>query len=381
MKVKSFPVSKIVARIISISALFSTALAMAGSGDTQDHPCSGLDSTNEIKLTEKTGPFGGAGSCQIALSDDVLNAIQSITNIQNDLNTAKNDINSIKNQSGNKLSASQEGAVMYDNPNMKDKVTLNPGGSGTTITNVKDGQLAVGSKDAVNGGQLNKVAGSAAEHLGGGAVFDPTTGTIKAPKYVINGNNYNNVGDALGALDSTTSKLIKGELGLIQTDGTTTTIDKDGTSTTINVAGVNGDRIISGVADGINRNDAVNKGQLEDKFASVNSQINTIRTETKQEIAHMNNQIKNLDERIDRNRKSASQGIASAMAMSIEYPSQHPGEFATGVGMGTYDGETSLAIGMNYLTPNGKFKFYGGIGQALGSNSKTAGKIGIGFVW
>ena len=357
---------------VAIMNFSSIPLIMAGSGDTQDYPCTNKAGKG-INLKEEHNALGNS-SCTISVSDDVMNEIAKISAIQTDLN-------SLKNQNGNKLSASQEGAVMYDNPNKKDIVTLNPGGSGTILTNVKDGVIASNSKDAINGSQINKITSSVADHLGGGASFDSASGQIKAPKYVVQGQDYHNVGAAIGALDDTTNKIIKGELGLIKTDGTTTTIDASGTATTINVSGTNGDRIISGVAAGINVNDAVNRGQLDDKFASVSTQINAIRSETKQELSNMNRQIKTLDDKIQHNRKLASQGIASAMAMSIEYPAQHPGEFATGFGMGTYYGETSLAVGLNYLTPNGKFKVYGGVGQAIGSGSRTAGKIGIGFVW
>src|SRR5699024_6761552 len=80
--------------------------------------------------------------------------------------------------------------------------------SSAKIVNVANGSTATDSKDAINGGQLNTVAGSIATNLGGDSEYDPVTGTVTAPSYVLNkGDNttattdYNNVGDALGNLD------------------------------------------------------------------------------------------------------------------------------------------------------------------------------------
>jgi autotransporter adhesin len=52
-----------------------------------------------------------------------------------------------------KLAAADTNAVLYDGT-PKDKVTLGGGTNGTTITNLKDGDVSKSSKDAVNGSQL-----------------------------------------------------------------------------------------------------------------------------------------------------------------------------------------------------------------------------------
>ena len=70
------------------------------------------------------------------------------------------------------------------------------------LTGVASGSTAAGSKDAVNGGQLNTGLASVATGLGGGAVYDPVTGKVTAPSYSVGGTAYNNVGGAIGALDT-----------------------------------------------------------------------------------------------------------------------------------------------------------------------------------
>ena len=86
-----------------------------------------------------------------------------------------------------------------------------------------------------------------------------------------------------------------------------------------------------------------------------------------------------LNQRINHNRKVASQGIASAMAMQIDMPEADPNGWSGGVGMASYDGETAMALGTHYLSTSGKHKFSTSISTGLGSWSKPAAKIGWGF--
>ncbi|WP_343568426.1 YadA-like family protein, partial [Acinetobacter sp.] len=67
------------------------------------------------------------------------------------------------------------------------------------ITGVEAGKVAANSKDVVNGSQLHASNKKFADALGGGSRVDDL-GDITAPNYTIGGNSYNNVGDALGAL-------------------------------------------------------------------------------------------------------------------------------------------------------------------------------------
>ena len=87
---------------------------------------------------------------------------------------------------------------------------VNPDGTttgGTTkLSNIADGKVAAGSKDAVNGGQLNTVKSDLATALGGDAKVE--NGVFTGPTYNItkdDGSNtteaVNNVGDAISKLD------------------------------------------------------------------------------------------------------------------------------------------------------------------------------------
>ncbi|MFE0433284.1 hypothetical protein ACFW0R_28975, partial [Citrobacter freundii] len=99
---------------------------------------------------------------------------------------------------------------LADAPVFAGKLTANGlDANGEKVTNVGEGTAAT---DAVNKGQLDALStssnnktdalgNSTANNLGGGASYDSTTGAVSSPTYTVNGNNVNNVGDAITALD------------------------------------------------------------------------------------------------------------------------------------------------------------------------------------
>ncbi|QXB47464.1 ESPR-type extended signal peptide-containing protein [Acinetobacter seifertii] len=203
--------------------------------------------------------------------------------------------------------------------------------AGNTISNVAAGTNAT---DAVNKGQLDALStssnnktdalgNSTANNLGGGASYDSTTGAVSSPTYTVNGNNVNNVGDAITALDKgwtlqsngsnaaavkagdtvdigtvageTNLKVTKTgntiQYGLnrdLDLDSVTTgdsKLDSNGltiaggpsvTKTGIDAAG----NTISNVAAGTNATDAVNKGQLDALSTSSNNKTDALGNST-----------------------------------------------------------------------------------------------------
>ncbi|WP_436870872.1 YadA-like family protein [Acinetobacter courvalinii] len=84
-------------------------------------------------------------------------------------------------------------------------VSVGTAGNERRIQNVSAGAA---DTDAVNVSQLRSVQDgvdqlgqSTAGALGGGSSYDPSTGAISNPNYTVNGNNVNNVGDAITELD------------------------------------------------------------------------------------------------------------------------------------------------------------------------------------
>lgn len=95
--------------------------------------------------------------------------------------------------------------VHYDSnedgtPN-KNSVTFE-GANGTKLTNIANGQVQSGSKDAVNGDQLNTTNQTLVQYVGGGAVYDSATQTFGAPTFTVGNVDYHNVADSVSALDN-----------------------------------------------------------------------------------------------------------------------------------------------------------------------------------
>ena len=72
------------------------------------------------------------------------------------------------------------------------------------ITNVTAGTISSTSTDAVNGGQLFSLSDSLADYFGGNASVDEN-GVFMPVDYTIGNNSYDNVGDALAAINTSFS--------------------------------------------------------------------------------------------------------------------------------------------------------------------------------
>ena len=98
----------------------------------------------------------------IANPDNAQDGSYKVTNNQIDLKVKDEKSKDVKTvtikdvASKTELDKVKDRSVKYDGDTDKDTVTLE-GPNGTKITNLKDGNVAAGSKDAVNGGQLHQV--------------------------------------------------------------------------------------------------------------------------------------------------------------------------------------------------------------------------------
>ncbi|WP_375609721.1 hypothetical protein, partial [Bartonella sp. AC53GZZY] len=151
------------------------------------------------------------------------------------------------------------------------------------ITFLLDGDVSKDSTDAVTGGQLYSLNEQLATYFGGGAGYDEQ-GKWTAPSFKVKTvkddgkseeKTYSNVADALAGVGTSVTN-VKNEISkeitnvvsesLVKQDNETApiTVGKETNGTVINVANKSGvKRVISGVKDAEQDNDAVNKGQLD----------------------------------------------------------------------------------------------------------------------
>ncbi|AKX53385.1 YadA-like family protein [Thiopseudomonas alkaliphila] len=312
-------------------------------------------------------------------------------------------------------------AVKYDGNtgDPKNTITLE-GDKGTVITNLADGKIESGSKDAVNGGQIHDMGQSIADGMGGNSKFE--NGQL-VTELNVGDKTYNNVNDALSGVHGDLSNKIenvenvanagwnvtdaKGNTSNIGPNGevaftgdknisvaqtgsknkgqveislnqdlnlnSITAVNVNATNVTANEVTINNgpvinqngidmrDKQITNVADGVAPKDAVNVSQLENVKNDLHTEIGGVRRDL---------------HKVDRKLRA---GIAAAMATAALPQAYLPGKSMVGIGGGTWNGESGVALGVSTITDNGKwvFKFSGN----ASTRGDYGGTVGAGYQW
>ena len=224
------------------------------------------------------------------------------------------------------------------------------------ITNVADGAISSTSSDAINGSQLYTTNKYIADALGGDAEVN-ADGTITAPSYTIANAEYNNVGDALDALDD----------NALLWDATA----NDGAGA-YNASHDGKASIITNVADGNigeGSTDAINGSQLfnTNMMIQQNSEIiNQLAGDTSESYINENgagiNYVRTNDKGLAFNDASAV-GIGST---AVGYDSVAKGDSSVAVGYNAVaEGHSSVVIGQDSYSDVDT-------GIALGSSSVSS---------
>ncbi|WP_175914633.1 ESPR-type extended signal peptide-containing protein [Burkholderia metallica] len=209
----------------------------------------------------------------------------AVTNLDGRVTTNEGDIASLADQIG----SGTVGLVQQAGAGANITVGANTDGAavdftGTAgarkLTGVDAGTVSASSTDAVNGSQLHGVADSVASAIGGGSVVN-ADGSISAPSFTLGDGSggtttVNSVGGAITNLDgrvttnegdiaSLADQIGNGTVGLVQQagPGADLTVGAHTDGMAVNFAGTMGNRTLSGVANGVNDDDAVTIAQLK----------------------------------------------------------------------------------------------------------------------
>ena len=239
------------------------------------------------------------------------------------------------------------------------------GGNASKITNVASGAVSETSTDAINGGQLYGVSNSVVDALGGGAAVN-ADGSISAPTYSIANTDYNNVGDALDAIDSTLDDALlwdatAGEDGAFSAS-------RDGKASVItNVA--NGD--ISETS-----TDAINGSQLFATNTLINQQneiINQIAGNTSIDYIEENGAGLNYARTNDTGLTFIDASASGTGATAVGYNAVASGESSVAIGQNSLsEVDTGIALGSNSVSKRG-------IAQGSLNTSVTEEGVVIGY--
>lgn len=338
--------------------------------------------SNKGQITLEGGPNGtkitnvkdgniSQGSKDAVNGGQIHDIKKDITNkIENVNNKVENNTKNIQN-----IQKELENVVKYDKNSNKGKVTLEGKNGGTTIDNVKDGKIAAGSKEAVNGGQLHDVeqkikdVNTAVNNKG--ITFKGNSGQNTSKL----GDTFNIKGsDSLQEADADDKNIrtsLKGNTLHMQfakrpefekvTAGSgenKVEIGNDGVKVGgqayITKEGLNANgKKITNVADGTNDSDAVNYGQLKKMM---------------QNNGNVDEKIKTLDSKL-------SGAVAQAMAMANIPQVGDNKLFSIGVGGAYYNKQGGFAVGISGTEPSNTFIYK----ISAGVDTKKQWSIGAGF--
>ncbi|EHR8571570.1 YadA-like family protein [Escherichia coli] len=204
------------------------------------------------------------------------------------------------------------------------------------ITNVANGAISATSSDAINGSQLYTTNKYIADALGGNAEVN-ADGTITAPTYTIANTDYNNVGEALDALDE---NALLWDATANNGEGAYNASHDGKASIITNVADGN---IGEGSTDAINGSQLFNTNMLIQQNSEVINQLagNTSETYIEENGAGIN-YVRTNDTGLTFTDASAA-GIGST---AVGYNTVAKGDSSVAIGQGSYSGvETSIALG------------------------------------
>jgi hypothetical protein len=320
------------------------------------------------------------------------NVGDAITNIDGRTTQNTTDITNVQNQ----LADGSIGLVQQDATTRNitvgkdtDGTVVNMAGTAgnRTVTGVAAGAVNAASVDAINGSQLYGASSSVAGALGGGSTVN-ADGTISAPSYSVGGTTVHSVGDAVSNLDgrvtqNTTdiqdvqTQISNGSIGLVQQDSATGNITV-GASTgglLVNMAGTSGNRVVTGVANGISTYDAVNFGQL----SALQDQVTDIGNRVSNQVSNLTpgspyfnaNDLPGSTGAVN-NAANPGSGVASTAAGAGAVAS---GNYATVIGAGANAAaDNAVAVGANAAATGVNSTAIGTGSQAANTNSVALGQ-------
>ncbi|QTM01530.1 YadA-like family protein [Mannheimia sp. ZY171111] len=253
----------------------------------------------------------------------------------------------------------KEGLTIKGGPTVK-KSGIDAGSK--KITNVKDGEIRAGSKDAVNGGQLQSELDNIGWDLavGGNTAKDSEQGSKKVKnkgKVTVSGGKNMVVSRKDSTIELATSSTPEFDTVKVGNTTISSSIAQDGVNE-VKISGAkNAQTRITNVAPGLKGTDAVNVNQLN---------------QVKNDIGNLSRKVDKIDRRV--------RGIGASAAASSALPQVYlPGKSMIAAAGGTYDGATAVSVGYSKASDNSKLilKLQG----TATSEGNLSGGVGVGYQW
>lgn len=293
---------------------------------------------------------------------------------------AANGQNSVAIGSGAQAAASNSVAIGSQSvANLPNTFSVGSAGNERQITNVAAGQVSATSTDAVNGSQLySQVAAidaslSTIQNSQANGMFQvgPDANTAAPPTTVPAASGTNSVAGGSGAVASGASSTALGN-GAQATANNSVAIGAGSVANTANsvsVGSAGNTRQITNVSAGTAATDGVNVGQLN---SGITQAQNWSKSYTDQQFRTVNQNMNNIGNR-------ANAGIASTIAMTNLAQPYQANMSGVGVALGSFHGETGIAVGLSTVSENGHWVFKAN--ASTDSRGDAGAGVGATMMW
>ncbi|RUL66761.1 hypothetical protein EKH79_02815 [Dyella dinghuensis] len=334
--------------------------------------------------------LGGMGAAAPVVLTNVANGVNQYdavnfgqlsglqTDLQNQINTVNGQVTNIDNRV---TTLENDGGSGGGTP---DYVAANASAQPSAAANVGDTTgVALGYNTAATGDNASAVGDSAqatgdnSTAVGSNAVASNTGGTALGSSASVNASNGVAVGNnatvassasngtAVGSGSSVNaaSGTAVGQGASVASNATNSVALGAGSVATqansVSVGSAGNERTITNVAAGVNATDAVNVSQLQ-------SSQNWAQSYVDQKASQLNSRITSVG-------RHADAGTAGAIAMTNIPQAYQPNQSSVGAGVGAFNGQAAIAVGMSTITPGGRWVLKGSL------TGTTQGDVGVGF--
>lgn len=243
------------------------------------------------------------------------------------------------------------------------------------LSNVADGRVGAGSREAVNGGQLaalrdqlqgrigdldGRVGALEAGDAGAGSGNPPYYGANPQPGDQEGDNPAQAIGQGSVAAGAGAEARADNSVAL----GAGSVADRENS---VSVGREGGERQITNVAAGVQATDAVNLGQMQQGVHDAKAYADE----------RVQDAWSGLEQRLDQVNRQANRGIAAAAALAPMTP-YLPGRTTINANLANYRSETAMGVGVSRWSDNGRVNVNGGASMARGD--KPIFRMGVGVV-
>ena len=268
-------------------------------------------------------------------------------------------------------------------------VSVGSAGAERTLTNLAAGRISGTSTDAINGSQLYGTNQSLDALW---TQFDNLANVVNnLPPGGGNGtttvsNTYQTSPDNTTPASSTGNNSTAAGAGSSASGNNSTAVGAGSTASgdnsvaigagsqasqanSVSVGSAGHERTITNVANGVNPTDAVNVSQLDDAIATAKNWSKD----------YVDQRFQGVDQELNRVGNRANAGIASAMAMASLPQAYQPNQSSAGVALGSFHGESGIAVGVSTITESGRYVFK--LNATTNSRGDAGAGVGAGVVW